>query len=66
MKNYSVAPNKDATVWFVKMEDVAPLEEYDTYDKAIEAGFKIAEENKPSSLTILDENHDIQDKRTFK
>lgn len=66
MKNYTVAPNKDATVWFIKMEDVAPLEEYDEYDKSIEAGFRIAEENKPSTLTILDEHHDIRDKHTFK
>lgn len=66
MKNYTVAPNKDAKAWFVKIEDVAPLEQFDKYDKAVEAGFKVAEENKPSTLTILDENHDVRDKRTFK
>lgn len=66
MKQYTVAPNKDATAWFVKIEDVAPLEQHDKFDKAVEAGLKVAEENKPSTLTILDENHDVQDKHTFK
>src|SRR5699024_2955114 len=38
MKNYWVIPNKDASAWFIKMKDVAPLKEYMVYDKAVEAG----------------------------
>lgn len=65
MKHYTVEPNKDATTWLVKVEGVAAPEEYDKYDKAIEAGENMAEENKPSTLTIYTENHEVKDKRTF-
>lgn len=66
MKHYTVAPNKDATTWFIKMEDIAPLEEYDKLDKAIEAGERIARENKPSTLAILTKDHDVEEKLIFK
>lgn len=65
MKNYSVAPNKDATAWFVKIEDVALEDQYDKMDKAIEAGKNIAQENKPSTLTIMNKYHEVEDKQTF-
>lgn len=65
MKKYSVAPNKDATAWFVKIEDVALEDQYNKIDKAIDAGKRIAEENKPSSLTILNKYHEVEDKITF-
>lgn len=65
MKHYTVAPNKDATTWFVKIEDTAPFEEYDKKDMAIEAGEKLAQENKPSTLSILTKNHDVAETRTF-
>lgn len=65
MKHYTVAPNKDATTWLIKIEDVASPEEYDKYDKAIEAGKRIAQENKPSTLTILTKNHEVKEKLTF-
>lgn len=65
MKHYTVTPNKDATTWLIKIEDVAAPEEYDKYDKAIEAGERIAQEHKPSTLTILTENHEVKEKRTF-
>lgn len=66
MNKYYVVPDKDATAWYVKIENVAPVEEYDKKDKAIEAGEKIAQENKPSSLIILDNNHETEDERNFK
>ncbi len=65
MKEYTVTPNKDATTWFVKVEDVAPLEEYDKQSKAIEAGEKLAQENEPSRLIIFDEYHKQQEIKTF-
>lgn len=65
MKNYTIAPNKDATAWFVKLEDIAVEEEYDNLDKAVEAGERIAEDNKPSTLTILNKFHEEDEKRTF-
>lgn len=65
MKHYTIEPNKDATTWFVKVEGVAAPEEYDKYDKAIEAGERMAEENKPSTLTIMTENNEVEQKRTF-
>lgn len=65
MRNYTVAPNKDATTWFIKIEDVSPLEEYDKFDKAIEAGERVAQENKPSTLTILNKDHEFEEKRTY-
>lgn len=65
MKHYSVAPNKDATAWYVKIEDVAPTEEYDKKDKAIEAAEETAKENKPSTLSILSNEHEVEEKRTY-
>lgn len=65
MKKYTIAPNNDATAWFVKIEDVALYEQFDKYDKAIEAGENVAEENKPSTLTILDKDHNVLEERTF-
>ncbi|MFB4211726.1 DUF2188 domain-containing protein [Shouchella sp. 1P09AA] len=65
MKEYTVTPNKDATTWFVKIEDIAPHEEYDKQAKAIEAGEKLAKENQPSRLIIFDEYHDQQEIRTY-
>lgn len=66
MNRYYVVPDKDATAWYVKIEDVAPIEEYDKKDKAVEAGEKMAEENKPSTLIILDNAHEIEDEWNFK
>ncbi|WP_174615683.1 DUF2188 domain-containing protein [Virgibacillus ihumii] len=65
MKHYTVAPNKDATAWYVKIEDVAPTEEYDKRDKAIEAAEETAKENKPSTLSILTKEHEVEEKRTY-
>ncbi|WP_082232530.1 DUF2188 domain-containing protein [Halobacillus massiliensis] len=61
MKEYSVAPNKDVTGWFVKIEDVAPTDEYPERDTAVEKAKEMAEQNKPSRVLILDKNHEIED-----
>ncbi|MGP4059291.1 DUF2188 domain-containing protein [Halobacillus litoralis] len=65
MKQYSVVPNKDVTGWFVKIEDVAPTDEYDERDTAVEKAEAIAKENKPSKLSILDQNHEVEEERTY-
>ncbi|WP_059103572.1 DUF2188 domain-containing protein [Shouchella shacheensis] len=65
MKEYTVVPNKDATTWYVKAEDVAPIEEYDRQTEAVEEGTRLAEVHKPSKLIIFDENHEKQEIKTF-
>lgn len=65
MKEYSVVPNKDATTWFLKIEDVAPYEEFDKQTTAVEAGIRVAEANKPSRLIIFDETNEKQEIKTF-
>ncbi|MFC7063294.1 DUF2188 domain-containing protein [Halobacillus seohaensis] len=65
MKEYSVAPNKDVTGWIVKIEDVAPTDEYDARDKAVEKAKEMAEQNKPSRVQILDQNHEVEEEMKF-
>lgn len=59
MKNYSVAPDQDASRWIVKLEDVAPTESFPTKDGAIDAAKEIAQKNSPSKVQILDESHNV-------
>ncbi|KKB44045.1 DUF2188 domain-containing protein [Bacillus thermotolerans] len=65
MNCYSVAPNKDASRWIVKLEDVAPENSYPTKSGAIEAAEELAKENSPSKLEILDEEHQVIEERTY-
>ncbi|MFQ3545259.1 DUF2188 domain-containing protein [Halobacillus rhizosphaerae] len=65
MKEYSVVPNKDVTGWLVKIEDIAPEKLYDERDTAIEKAVEIAENNKPSRVLIMDQNHEVEEERTF-
>lgn len=65
MKEYTVAPNKDATGWYVKVKDIAPTDHYEKKDKAIEKAEQLAEENKPSKLYIQDKYHEVIEERTF-
>lgn len=65
MKKYSVAPNKDVTGWFVKIEDIAPEKEYGVKDDAIAEGERVAKVNSPSKLIILDKNHEVLEERTY-
>lgn len=65
MKKYSVAPNADVTGWFVKLEDVAPEEEYAAKDDAIAAATNMAKENSPSKVEILDKDHNIVEENRY-
>ncbi|MFC4557619.1 DUF2188 domain-containing protein [Virgibacillus kekensis] len=65
MKEYSVAPNRDATAWIVKLEDVAPEKEYGAKDDAIAEAEKLAKENTPSRLSILDKEHNVVEEKRF-
>ncbi|CDQ38902.1 MULTISPECIES: DUF2188 domain-containing protein [Virgibacillus] len=65
MKTYTVTPNVDATGWFVKLEDVAPEELYDAKDEAISEATRMAKENSPSKVTILDKFHNIVEETRY-
>lgn len=65
MKKYSVAPNKDTTAWMVKLEDVAPADSFQAKDDAIAEAEKMAKENSPSKVMILDKNHEIIETKTY-
>lgn len=65
MNMYSVVPNPKATGWLVKLEDVAPEEQYNSEEEAIAAAEKLAKENRPSTVQILSVEHDIIDEITF-
>ncbi|WP_106496566.1 DUF2188 domain-containing protein [Lentibacillus sp. Marseille-P4043] len=65
MKKFSVAPNKDVTGWYVKLEDVAPTDEYIAKDDAIEKAEQLAKSNKPSKVIILDKNHEIIEEKIY-
>ncbi|OZU88180.1 hypothetical protein CIL03_13745 [Virgibacillus indicus] len=65
MKTYSIAPNVDASGWFVKLEDVAPEKIYDAKDDAIAAAEQMAKENSPSKVEVLDKNHNIVEEKRY-
>ncbi|TSB46555.1 DUF2188 domain-containing protein [Alkalicoccobacillus porphyridii] len=65
MKEFSVVPNKDATTWLIKAEDVAPVHEFDKRDDAVEKAKELASEQKPSELTIFDSNNEVLDTQVF-
>lgn len=65
MKTYSVAPDKDASRWIVKLEDVAPTESFSSKDGAITAAEELAKENSPSKVQILDEDHKVIDEKEY-
>ncbi|MBH0230459.1 DUF2188 domain-containing protein [Halobacillus yeomjeoni] len=65
MKEYSVVPNKDVTGWYVKIEDVAPTDLYDERDQAIAKAEEIAQDNKPSRLSIMNQNHEVEEERKY-
>jgi len=66
LRTYRVVPNVDVSGWFVKLEDVAPEEIYDTKDEAIEAAETMAKENTPSLVEIMDKNHNVVEEKRFK
>lgn len=65
MKQFSVAPNADASRWLVKLEDVAPEDSFTSKDEAIRAAEELARENQPSRVLILDQQHQLIEERQF-
>jgi hypothetical protein len=65
LRTYTVAPNVDATAWFVKLEDVAPEEVYDAKDEAIAEAERMAEENSPGLVQILDKEHNVIEEKRY-
>ncbi|MFA1821767.1 DUF2188 domain-containing protein [Virgibacillus oceani] len=65
MRTYTVTPNVDASAWFVKLEDVAPEEIYDAKDEAIEEAKRMAEENSPALVQILDKEHNVIEEKKY-
>ncbi|UCZ54144.1 DUF2188 domain-containing protein [Bacillus shivajii] len=66
MKTYSIRPNKDADAWHLKLDDAVPEKEYDKKDEAVEAGTKVAEQNKPSKLVIYNHLNEVIDEKIYK
>lgn len=65
MKNYSVAPDQNASRWIIKLEDVSPTESFPSKDGAIAAAEELAKENSPSKLQILDKEHNVVEEREY-
>ncbi|MED1741977.1 DUF2188 domain-containing protein [Bacillus swezeyi] len=65
MKIYTVTPHVDADGWFVKMEDTAPIDLYDTRAEAVEKGEEMAKENRPAKLIIYDRQDKKEEERTY-
>ncbi|GAB3799254.1 DUF2188 domain-containing protein [Virgibacillus kimchii] len=65
MRTYTVTPNVDASAWFVKLEDVAPEEVFDAKDEAIAEAERMAQENSPSMVEILDKNHNVIEEKRY-
>ncbi len=65
MNMYTVVPAPKEAGWIVKLEDVAPDGEYQTEDEAIAAAEKMAKDNKPSTVKILDKEHNVVEERKF-
>lgn len=65
MNMYSVVPAPKEAGWIVKLEDVAPDGQFNTKDEAIAEAEKMAQNNKPSIVEILDKDHNIVDEKRF-
>lgn len=65
MKKFTVRPDKNADSWFLKLEDVAPQENFDQMDDATAAGKKLASENSPSQLTIYNQHNEVVEEINF-
>lgn len=65
MKEYHVVPDRDVQGWYVKLEDAAPVDHYEMKSDAVEYAEKIAQENKPSKLYILDQNREVVEERKY-
>ena len=66
MRLYTGTPNVDATGRFIKLENVAPEELYDSKDEAVSAATQMAKENTPSTVQILDGDNNVEDEYHYK
>ncbi len=66
MRLYTVTPNVDATGWFIKLENVAPEELYDSKDEAVSAATQMAKENTPSTVQVLDGDNNVENEYHYK
>lgn len=66
MRLYTVTPNVDATGWFIKLENVAPEELYDSKDEAVSVATQMAKENTPSTVQVLDGDNNVEDEYHYK
>ncbi|WP_066175679.1 DUF2188 domain-containing protein [Bacillus marinisedimentorum] len=65
MYTYTVVPNKDASAWIVKAEDVAPEQSYISRDRAVDTAKELARENSPASVQVMDRDHQLVDEMKF-
>lgn len=66
MNIYTVVPNPKVTGWLVKLENVAPEDQYESEEEAIEAAEQLAKENRPSTVQILNTENEVIEEKTFK
>lgn len=62
---YNVTPNVDVTGWFVKLSEAVAEDVYDSKDEAIEVATKLAQENSPSKVKIMDVNHYVENEMRY-
>ena len=65
MNMYSVVPNPEMTGWTVKLEDVAPEHQFDSQTEALEEAKRLAKENAPSVVKVLDAEHNVVEELKF-
>ncbi len=65
MYTYTVVPNKDASAWIVKAEDVAPEQSYISRDKAVDYAKDLARQNSPATVKVMDDDHQLVDELKF-
>lgn len=65
MKNYHVVPDRDVNGWYIKLEDAAPIDHFEMKSDAIEYAERVASENTPSKLLILDQDREVVEERKY-
>lgn len=65
MNMYSVVPNPEMTGWMVKLEDIAPENQFESQSEALEEAKRLAKENSPSVVKVLDKDHNVVEEMKF-
>ncbi|SIS40591.1 DUF2188 domain-containing protein [Salimicrobium flavidum] len=65
VKEYNVMQNPQGGGWIVKIEDVAPTEEFEDRDSAVAKAEEIAKKNSPSKVRIHDQERNVEEERSF-